>query len=105
MTSYYCPTKFAIQNLGLIYRLFKIRTSILIHKNVKPIWWNGMDGLLRRNDAPLSVVTCEKHLGHVLSTNGLYVNFDNIIRDVKIRPNCLKRELEYLDNAAKCKLE
>lgn len=46
------------------------------------------------NKAPLSVVASEKHLGHVLS-NFPYGNFGNIIRDINVRTNCLRRYAEF----------
>lgn len=55
--------------------------------NVTTLWIrhlfsvNDMDDPLKINVAPLSVVTSEKRLGQVLSTNWPHVNFDIVIRD------------------------
>lgn len=65
---------------------------------------NDMGDPVQLNDAPLSVLISEEQLGYVLSTNGPFVNFENIIRDINGRTNFLKRGFHYLDYAAKCKL-
>ena len=102
------PTKCAMQKLldrcSIYANDFGLKFNPIKCKNL--IFGDGimMDQPLKIGDAALSVVTSEKHLGHLLSSNGDYVQFDSMIKDIKVRGNCLKREFHYLDNAAKCKL-
>ena len=46
----------------------------------------------------------EKHLGHLLSNKGDYIDFTHIITDLKAKANVLGREFYFLDWESKCKL-
>ena len=46
----------------------------------------------------------EKYLGHFLSAESDIINFQSLIRDVKVRANCLSREFRHLCYSAKVKL-
>lgn len=100
------PTKYAMQRpldkcsdfangYGLYFNSQKCKTLLY-----------GVDDMgdpVRVNDASLPLGSSEKPFGHVLSTNCLYATFLNIIRDINVRTNGLKREFNYLVYAAKCK--
>ena len=52
----------------------------------------------------IPVKLCEKHLGHMLSTKGPIVNFDDIIRSIKVRTNIVTHNFYSISHKSKSTL-
>ena len=102
------PTRGAMQNLldiagsyadnfGLKFNLDKCKLLIFSDRpfQFQPIYLSNV---------ALQHVHCEKHLGHMLSDKGDYIDFMKIITDLKAKANVLHREFYFLDWKSKSKL-
>ena len=84
-------------DFGLRFNLDKCKLLIFSDQNFqfKPIFLNNV---------ALQHAHCEKHLGHMLSDKGDYIDFRKVITDIKAKSNVLCREFYFLDWKSKCKL-
>lgn len=102
------PTRFAMQSLLVMCENFADEHNLRFNPSKCKLMIFSRDPTpmvnITLNGVPLQTSQTEKYLGHTLSTTGELIDFSTIIRDMKVRANCIAREFRHLCFPSKAKL-
>ena len=104
-----CPTRSSTEqvlkicadycnNIGLLFNYSKCKVILFSENSSAAIL------PIRLNEIPLDYVSNEKHLGHRIQNTQDFVNFDNIVFDLRAKCNSIKRNFSHLNTESKIKL-